>query len=139
MTTSTALLRFLPPLGKDELHIGLTSGHSTFVYRVNPEDDKPGTPIPVRYRKEAISRGCEIVGMEDDDEGGEIQPDRHQLIIAAIEAIIQADQAESFDEAGRPLIKAVKDQVGFNITKREYDAAWVDFEASLDDAGGEDA
>ncbi|KTT33821.1 hypothetical protein SB18R_03290 [Pseudomonas oryzihabitans] len=130
-------MRFLPPTGHDQLHIGLTSGHSTIVYRLNPEDGKPGTPIQQRYRKEAIARGCEIEGMEDEEEVSEEPTDHHQLIIQAIEAIIQADQPESFDENGRPLIEVVKKQAGFNITKREYDAAWVDFEESLNQPDGD--
>jgi len=136
MTVTPSELRFLPPDGEDELHIGLTSGHSTFVYRLHPDDGKPGTPIDPRYRKEAIARGCEIVGMEADEEPGSSIPNQHQLIIQAIEAIVQADQPETFDATGRPLIEVVKKQAGFNISKRAYDEAWVEFEASLNEAGG---
>lgn len=123
-------LRFNPPLGLNTLSIALLTGHSMCIHRLHPEDQQAGTPIPVRFRKEALARGCAPVGVdiEDDEEQGETKSD---LILKAVEAVIERNDADEVDSNGRPKLAAVKKQVGFTITKVELDAAFDDFEKSL--------
>lgn len=131
---STVELRFLPPAGKREHHIGLDSGHSAIVYLEHPSDGLRGTPLHQRYRKAAIASGCEIAGMEDDDVPVDTDLDKQAQIIAAIEAIILADQPDDMTTSGRPKIEVIRKHAGFNVSKSEYDAAWIEFEA---EEGGE--
>ncbi|WP_158892404.1 MULTISPECIES: hypothetical protein [unclassified Pseudomonas] len=126
---STVEMRFLPPAGKSEQHIGLDSGHSAIVYLVHPTDGLRGTPLHQRYRKAAVVAGCEIAGMEEDEQPVDSTLDKQAQIIAAIEAIILADQPDDLTGNGRPKIEAIRKHAGFNVSKTEYDAAWVEFEA----------
>lgn len=123
-------LRFNPPSGLNTLSIALLSGHSMCVHRLHPTDGEPGTPIPVRFRKEALGQGCLPVGMdvEEQEEEGDDKP---SLILKAVEAVIERNDADEVDANGRPKLAAVKKQAGFNVTKVELDAAFDDFKKSL--------
>jgi hypothetical protein len=123
--------RILPPKGEDSVPVFLLSGHSVRVYRVDPVDGKPGSDIPPKYRKPAIAAGCIYVGeqYEGDDEAEDQSNDA--LILAAIEAIVERDIADDLDASGRPTLKAVKAQAGFNVTRAQVDTAWQRFQESL--------
>lgn len=123
-------LRFNPPSGMNSLSIALLSGHSLCVHRTNPVDQKAGTAVPVRFRKEAIIKGCEPVGVDVDDrqEDGE---GRASLILKALEEVIERNDADEIEATGRPKLAAVKKQAGFGVTRSELDTAFDAFEKSL--------
>jgi len=123
-------LRFNPPSGMNSLSIALLSGHSMCVHRQHPTEDQPGTAIPVRFRKEALAKGCSPVGV-DIDEDEEQSDTKSDLILKAVEAVIDRNDSDEVDANGRPKLAAVKKQVGFTITKVELDAAFDTFEKSL--------
>lgn len=123
-------LRFNPPSGMNSLSIALLTGHSMCVHRTHPEDQLPGTPIPVRFRKEALAKGCAPVGV-DIEEDEEQTATKSELILKAVEAVIERNDADEVDANGRPKLAAVKKEAGFNVTKVELDAAFDDFEKSL--------
>jgi hypothetical protein len=123
-------LRFNPPSGMNSLSIALLSGHSMCIHRVHPTDQLPGTEIPVRFRKEALAKGCAPVGVDidEDEEQGDTKSD---LILKAVEAVIDRNDSDEVDANGRPKLAAVKKQAGMNVTKVELDAAFDAFEKSL--------
>lgn len=127
-------VRFLPnPNDTEHTHISLRSGHSCCVYNVSPKDGEPGTVIPLRFHEAAIARGCRLVGL-----GGHQAPEssgqgKLELIRKAIEVIVERNAADDLDGTGRPTMKALKAQAGFNVTKGEADAAWAEFVAGLED------
>lgn len=123
-------IRFSPPQGLTSLSIALLTGHSLCIHSVHPVDGKAGTPVPVRFRKEAISRGCDPVGVEV-DEGEDEGKTKSDLILDAIEAVIQRNDAYEVEADGTPKLAAVKKQAGFGITKPEFEAAFEAFKLSL--------
>ena len=123
-------LRFNPPSGMNSLSIALLTGHSMCVHRTHPEDGAAGTAIPVRFRKEALARGCAPVGV-DIDEDEEQTATKSELILKAVEAVIERNDSDEVDAHGRPKLAAVKKQVGFTVTKVELDEAFDAFEKSL--------
>lgn len=127
-------LRILPPKGEDSYPVFLPSGHSIRVYRVDPEDaSKSGSAIPSKYHKHALKAGCIYVGTEYEENDGEDQAgsENGALIIKAIEAIIERDDADDLDATGRPTLKALKAAVGFNVTRGQANSAWDHFQDSL--------
>lgn len=127
-------VRFLPAPDADPLEgtpISLLSGHSCRVYETGTDGER-GTWIHQKFRKHAIAAGCGIVGMEEHIEAVAARPDKMELTVKAIEALIEANDPNSLDGNGRPKLANLKKQAGFGITKEEADAAWSAFEASLD-------
>ena len=127
-------LRILPPKGEDSYPVFLPSGHSIRVYRVDPEDaEKSGSVIPTKYHKAALKAGCIYVGTDYEDGDGEDQSgsENGALIIKAIEDIVERDRADDMDPTGRPTLKAIKAQAGFNVTRGEANSAWDHFQKSL--------
>lgn len=118
--------RFLPPEGKTEFHLATTEGHSCVIYKISPEDNKPGTVIPDRFRKLAVGEGCGVVGLDFQGEEGGVT-DKTGLIIAAIAAVLDRQQADELEGDGRPKLAAVGKQAGFKVTKTQFDAAWPQY------------
>ncbi len=123
-------LRFNPPQGLDSLSISLLSGHSLCVHRFHPVDGVAGTAVPVRFRKEAIARGCNPVGVEVDEEQDSSKT-KSELIIEAIEAVVARGDDDDLESDGAPKLAAVKKQAGFGVTKAEFEAAFEVFKLSL--------
>lgn len=131
--------RFLPPENKAEFHLASTDGHSCVIYKISPEDNKPGTIIPDRFRKLAVGEGCGVVGLDFQGEEGGVT-DKTGLIIAAIAAVLDRQQADELEGDGRPKLAAVGKQAGFKVTKTQFDAAWPQYVDGLgaDDEGQDD-
>ncbi|KJU80990.1 hypothetical protein CDR19_04390 [Ectopseudomonas toyotomiensis] len=123
--------RFLPPKGLDMLHLASTDGHSCVIYRIDPADGKPGSIIPDRFRKQAVGEGCDVVGLNLNDEGGGAGPTKEDLILAAITAVMERQAPDELEGDGRAKLAAVSKQVGFKVTKVQYEAAWPKFVESL--------
>lgn len=126
--------RFLPPEGKPEFHLASTDGHSCVIYKISPEDNKPGTIIPERFRKLAVGEGCGVVGLDFQGDEGSVA-NKTDLIIAAIAAVLDRQQADELEGDGRPKLAAVGKQAGFKVTKTQFDAAWPQY---VDGLGAED-
>ncbi len=118
--------RFLPPEGKTEFHLATTEGHSCVIYLVSPDDKKPGTVIPERFRKIAVGEGCGIVGLDFKGVDGSVT-DKTSLIIAAIGAVLDRQDDGELEGDGRPKLAAVGKQAGFKVTKTQFDAAWPQY------------
>lgn len=127
--------RFLPPEGLREKHLATTDGHTCVIFDKCPQDGQRGTIVPDRFRKLAIGEGCGVVGLDftDNNDGGANKTD---LIIAAIAAVLDRQDAEELGGDGRPKVAAVGKQAGFKVTKDQFDAAWPQYVDGLDD--GED-
>lgn len=123
--------RFLPPEGKTEFHLATTDGHSCVIYSISPDDNKPGTVIPERFRKIAVGEGCGIVGLDFKGVEGGVT-DKTSLIIAAIGAVLDRQEEGELEGNGRPKLAAVGKQAGFKVTKTQFDAAWPQYVDSLD-------
>ncbi|EIK96054.1 hypothetical protein PMM47T1_13880 [Pseudomonas sp. M47T1] len=124
-------LRILPPKGQESFPVFLASGHSVRVHRIDPTDARPGSIIPSKFHKSALKEGCIYVGTEYEGEEEGDDAGNLTLIVAGIEAIIERDAAEDMDNTGRPTLKAIKVQVGFNVTRAQLNAAWDSFQESL--------
>lgn len=126
-------LRILPPKGEDSYPVFLPSGHSIRVHAVDPEDGQTGSVIPSKYHKHALKAGCIYVGTEyeEDENDDQAGSKNGALIIKAIEAIVERDDADDMDATGKPTLKALKAQAGFNVTRAQLNDAWDHFKDSL--------
>lgn len=122
--------RFLPPKGMSEKHLATTDGHSCVIYSICPSDKKKGTVVPDRFRKLAIGEGCGVVGLNL-DEPTETGTSKTVLILEAIAAVLERQDAEELEGDDRPKLAAVGKQVGFKVTKTQFDAAWPQYVESL--------
>ena len=127
-------VRFLPnPDDGDEgTHIALTSGHACRVHAVGP-DGKPGTAIPMMFRKQAVAAGCGIVGVEEPAAPKIDAVTRQGLIVDAMRQILDRENPDDLTGDGKPKIDQVKDLAGFNVTKKQFDDAYAALIDSLDD------
>lgn len=125
--------RFLPPKGKEFIHLALTDGgHSCVIYPIDPADKQPGTIIPDRFRKLAVAEGCDIVGLNlagAADTGGLTKT---ELVVTAIAAVMERQDGSELEGDGRPKLAAIKKQAGFGVTKAQLDDAWAIYLESLD-------
>lgn len=128
--------RFLPPEDKAEFHLASTDGHSCVIYKISPDDKKPGTIIPERFRKLAVGEGCGVVGL-DFNAKVEAGANKTDLIVAAIAVVMERQQEGELEGDGRPKVAAVAKQAGFKVTKTQFDAAWPLYVESLG-AGDDD-
>lgn len=127
-------VRFLPsPHDTEYTHISLTSGHSVVVYAVSPADQKPGTSLHPRFHGAAVAKGCQMLGLGGYQEPEPTGAGKLDLVCNAIEVIVERNAEGDLDGTGRPTLKALKAQAGFNVTKGEADAAWAEFVAGLED------
>lgn len=136
MTKGT--LRFLPPEGAEILHIARTDGHSVVVHAIDPTDGQPGTEVPVRFRKDVIAEGCEVVGIATGDSTKPAAADKDALILKAIAAVMERQAADELEGDGRPKVAALKKEAGFGVTKAQFEAVWPQYVDSLGEDEGED-
>lgn len=132
--------RFLPPKGKSEHHMASTDGHSCVIYLKDPDDEKKGTIIPERFRRQAIADNCGVVGIDDAEGDGAGLPTKADLIIAAIAAVLERQVPEELEGDGRPKLAVVGKQAGFKVTKAQFDDAWPKYVDGLgkDDEDSDD-
>lgn len=132
--------RFLPPEGMSEKHLANTEGHSCVIYAISPEDQKPGTVVPDRFRKLAIGEGCGVVGLNLSGSTDK-SVNKTDLIVAAIAAVLDRQNEDELEGDGRPKLADVGKQAGFKVTKTQFDAAWplyVDGLGADDEDEGQD-
>lgn len=107
------MIKFRSPTEKP-VHLSLTSGHTMVV---GPEP----TDVPDRFKRAAIDAGCLLPGEEP-----EAPPERtrHQVIVDAIQAMVDAGSEENFNADGTPDLSRLKKKLGWAVTREERDAAW---------------
>lgn len=127
--------RFLPPKGKSEHHMAGTDGHSCVIYLIDPNDQKKGTVIPERFRRQAVGDNCGIVGLESEEEPGGNPEELTGLIVAAIAAVMERQSPDELGGDGRAKVAAVTKQAGFKVTKAQFDEAWPKY---VDGLGADD-
>lgn len=124
-------IRLNPPSGLNAFSLVSLSGHSLCIHRINPLDGEPGTPTPVKFRKDAFAAGCSVVGVDVDESEEDAGGEKAALILKALESVVERNSPDEVDANGRPKLAAVKKEAGFGVTKVELDAAFTAFEASL--------
>lgn len=104
---------------KENAHIALTSGH-TFVV---PNDPVNGVSVPQRFHKEAVLRGCLLVGMlpETEDAPG---VNRTDIIKEGMRKMLTSEDPAYFTPAGSPSIDVLSRHCGFGIERSERDSVW---------------
>ncbi|MGH8443783.1 MAG: hypothetical protein ACREVL_00895 [Solimonas sp.] len=123
-------MKFKAPDGEPVM-IGLTSGHTLVI---TPE----GTETESRFRKEAIAKRCVPCGVGD-VEGAEPkgEPTKADLILSAVEKLIDEGTEADFDQSGKPKLAKVSAIAGFTVKKGELDTAWTKLQDSLKDESGD--
>lgn len=137
--SNTNAPRFLPAHGDEAegTHIALTSGHACRIHAISPVDGGRGTCIPERFRREAVARGCGIVGIDENKIAGqEKKTTKQSLIVDAIRAVVEKDDKEQLQGDGRPKVEALSEIVGFNVTTAQFNKAWGEFVKELESDDG---
>ena len=125
-------LRMIPPKGKDSVPVFNPAGQSMRVYRHHPTDEKEGTVVGQKFKKQALLLGCIFVGdVYDEDDELALAKSPQELIVDAIEKILSRDDAVEIENDGRPKMEVVKREVGFAVTRAQLTSAWAVFEATL--------
>lgn len=109
-------MKFRSTTGQD-VHIGLTSGHTVII---TPE----GVELDKMFHREAIARECLPVGMDDAKAAPKPDFDRKQVITDALKAMLDGSEAEDFTAAGKPNLKRLQSRVGFHAERSEVEAIW---------------
>lgn len=127
----TEVARLLPPKNHDSFPIFLPSGQSVRVFRDDP-DGKQGSVVTGKHRRLALAAGCIEVGTAYDDDDDEQGADSTaSMIVRGIETILKRDLPDEIEGDGRPKLGAIKSEVGFNVTRAQLNAAWIEFEKTL--------
>jgi len=122
------------PKGNQEngdTQIALTNGHTLVI-----SGDRAGTKVPLMFRKEAISRGCIPVGMEEEEDqtGGF---DRIAAIRGKIQEMLVAEDRNMFTTDGKPSLTVLARLCGFQLDRNEVNRVWDEMmkESAKDDDG----
>lgn len=117
-------MKFKTP-GELPVMIGLTTGDTL---TIQPDGS---TEVPTRFRREAIARGCVPAGVGTDEPEAPKEKTKQELIVEAINKLLDADDEDSFTGDGKPKTTAIEKLVGFNLTAGERDAVWAIVEKTL--------
>ena len=112
------MTKFISPT-EEPVHIALRNGHTTLVTR-------EGTELAPQFHREAIARGCRLMGTGDEEPVNEASTEkpRGQLLADAIQAMLDGSNEGDFTSDGKPNLKALSDRVGFTVSREERDVAW---------------
>jgi hypothetical protein len=116
-------MKFFPPKGQS-CHISLLSGHTALV---EPE----GTELDMRFRKEAIARGCYPEGTQAEDPELPGDFNREEIILDAMKTMIDLADKDDFTAVGQPDVRRVSNRVGFTVDRHERDRLWAKLESEL--------
>lgn len=112
-------MRFKAP-GDKPVHIALVTGHTAVIGTEYAELDG-------RFHREAIARGCVPFGTAEEEpapEGGGF--DRRQVILDAINAMLDGAEGGDFTADGKPNLTKLCARVGFTVDRSERDAMWAE-------------
>ena len=118
-------MKFKSTTGED-LPIALISGHTAVV---TPE----GVMLDKRFHKEAIARGCVVVGLEDDEpvKGDKPPFNREAHIEKVIRDMLESSDDSYFTQQGLPKAEKLNELCGFTVSKEERETIWTKVESSL--------
>lgn len=104
----------------EPVYLALTNGHCTVV-------GVDYTEIDPRFNREAIAAGCIPEGVEIPAEPkAEPSFDRKQVILDAMNDMMDGAVDGDFTRDGRPSIDRLTARIGFNIDRAERDAVWAE-------------
>ncbi len=109
-------MKFRSTTGED-VHIGLTNGHTAVV-------TVDGNEIDARFHKEAIANGCLPEGVNLTEEDKTPQFDRKKVITEAINAMLAGSDPEDFTKQGKPSMERLLARIGFTASRSEVDGIW---------------
>jgi hypothetical protein len=110
-------MRFFPPTDAP-VSIGLTTGHMAFV-------TSEGTELDKMFHREAIALGCTPAGIEKPQPADTKQDfDRRQVIVDAMNAMLNGNDESDFKKDGTPDLRAVSRRAGFQVSREEVEAIW---------------
>jgi len=122
------MARFLPnPDDGGVTHVALLSGHACRVYETSPVDGKKGTDLHPRFQRAASAAGCILIGTELYEEPASTEKTKEEILDEAVEALVEAGNAEDLEASGKPTLAAAKRQAGYTVTRSELDMAWARF------------
>lgn len=116
-------MKFYAPTA-DELFISLTSGHTAVI---PPE----GVELDKMFHREAIANGAlteSLLG--EKSEPADPQFDRKQVIVDAMNAMLDGGSEDDFTNDGRPDLRRLNARVGFTVSRSEADAIWREVSAA---------
>jgi len=123
-------MKFKAP-GDKPISVALLSGDTICI---PPE----GREVPPRFRKAALAAGCIVVGVDVEPPKENREPTKGEIIRAAIEKMLDSDEEGAFGADGKPSVKVLSRECGFNVSAAERDEAWAAVQATLtDEKGGE--
>ncbi|MFN7152939.1 MAG: hypothetical protein ACK4OE_04540 [Acidovorax sp.] len=101
----------------EPLHIALTSGHTAVV-------TAEGKTLDPMFQREAIARGALVGDTVAPILGAADQFDRKQIITDALNAMMDGDNPEDFNDDGKPALKRLNARLGFQASRSEVDAVF---------------
>lgn len=112
-------MRFKAP-GDEPIHIALTSGHTAIV-------GVEYTELPAIFHREAIAAGCLPFGVEAPaPEVAAPAFDRKQVIINAINDMLDGASEGDFTGDGKPDVRKLSARVGFTVDRNERDTFFAE-------------
>ena len=112
-------MKFFSPTS-NAISVGLTSGHMAVV-------TAQGTELDDMFHREAISLGC-----VPDSESGRAKPEagkpfnRAAVISEALEAMMDGSDEGDFKADGTPNLRVLTAKCGFQVSREESDAIWLE-------------
>lgn len=101
----------------EPMHVALTTGHTCVI---PPE----GVDLEPMFQREAIARGA-LAGDEVAPVAGSApQFDRKQAIADAINALMDGEDQDAFNDDGKPNLKKLNARLGFQASRTEVDAVF---------------
>ncbi len=120
-------MKFRSPTG-EPMSIGLTSGHTCVIPPATDEAPE-GIEIEPRFHRLAIAEGAIPAGVANLPVETSSAPTRSGVIDAALEKMVDGNEASDFKRDGTPDVTAVTRRCGFKVSREEVDAAWAKIKA----------
>ncbi|MES2488546.1 MAG: hypothetical protein V4607_02055 [Pseudomonadota bacterium] len=120
-------MKFRAP-GREPITLALLSGHTLTV-----TNEPAGTPVSPEFRREAISKGCEPIGLDlgTGKKVSKADKKRADDIVAGLNKMLDSDDDDLFDASNKPDLAKLSKTVGFDVTAEERDQHWSVIESDL--------
>lgn len=111
-------MQFKAP-GDKPVNIALTNGHTAVV-------DVEFGELDARFHREAIALGCIPFGTAKEEVTGGQTFDRRQVIIDAINAMLDGASEGDFTGDGKPDLRKLSARAGFTVDRSERDTLFAE-------------